>query len=164
MRFLLVVCALATVSGLGSAQATVRVKPANVEGPRILEPETAAAAIRNYLQAWQTMNAALDRNRADLLDQDFVGTAKDKLAETVRSQAAIGIRSRYQDRVHEIQIVFYSPEGLSIELTDTVDYDVQIFDHDQAQAAARLRARYTAILTPSEVRWRVRVFQGQAEQ
>ena len=61
-----------------------------------------------------------------LLDADFVGAAKDKLAETIQQQAALGIRTRYQDRAHDIQIIFYSPDGLSIELKDKVDYDVQV--------------------------------------
>jgi hypothetical protein len=59
--------------------------------------------------------------------------------------------------------VFYSPEGLSIELADTVDYDVQIVDHDKPLTTQRVRTRYLAILTPSEVRWRVRVLQADPE-
>jgi hypothetical protein len=106
------------------------------------------------------MNAALEQNRADLLDADFVGVAKEKLAGTIRQQAALGIRTRYQDRGHDLQIVFYSPDGLSIELKDTAEYDVQLIDHDKSQMKQRVRAHYIVVLTPAEVRWKVRVFQS----
>ena len=109
------------------------------------------------------MGTALDKNDAGLLDQDFIGTARDKLAEGIQQQAALGIHARYQDKSHDIQIVFYSPEGLSIELTDDVQYDVQVLDHDKVQTTQQVRARYIVVLTPAEVRWRVRVFQAQFE-
>jgi hypothetical protein len=43
---------------------------------------------------------------------------------------------------------------------DTVQYDLQIKDHDKAQAIQHVRSRYVAVLTPTEVRWKVRIFQG----
>jgi predicted PhzF superfamily epimerase YddE/YHI9 len=92
-----------------------------------------------------------------------VGTAKDKLTETIRQQKALGIRTRYEDRTHDIQIVFYSPEGLSIEVTDKVEYDVQVLDHDRVKTTQHLASRYVIILTPAEVRWRVRVFQAETK-
>jgi hypothetical protein len=145
------------------AQTEVRIEPAHLHGPRQLEPQTQSAAIRDYLQAWQTMRTALDQNVAEVLDKDFVGAARDKLTETVQQQVAAGIHTRYQDKSHDIQIVFYSPEGLSIELTDDVQYDVQMLEHDKVQTTQQVRARYIVVLTPAEVRWRVRVFQAQAE-
>jgi hypothetical protein len=157
----LVLCAVFGItSGIASAQATVRVEPANLQGPRSLPEQTGTAVIRDYLQSWQSLNAAFEQNRADLLDPSFVGTAKDKIAETIRQQAALGIRTRYQDRAHDIQIVFYSPVGLSLELTDKVEYDVQVLDHDRVKTSQRVSARYVIVLTPAEVRWRVRVFQA----
>jgi hypothetical protein len=52
---------------------------------------------------------------------------------------------------------------LSIELTDTVEYDVQLLDHDKSQATQRVRARYIVVLTPAELRWRVRVLQAEVD-
>ena len=101
------------------------------------------------------MAAASDRNDAGLLDADFAGTARDKLAETIQQQAAMGIHARYQDKSHDIKIVFYSPEGLSLELTDDVQYEVQMLDHDKVQTTQQVRAHYIVVLTPAEVRWRV---------
>jgi hypothetical protein len=109
------------------------------------------------------MNAALEGNSAALLDADFVGEAKDKLAATIQQQTQLGLRTRYQDRSHDIQIVFYSPEGLSIELTDNVDYDVELLDQNKSQATQHVHARYVVVMTPAEVRWRVRVLQAQTE-
>jgi hypothetical protein len=162
---------LLAITGLAGAlafagdveQPAVHVEPAHLQGPRILQKQTETAAIRDYLRAWQSMRTAFDQNRSDLLDADFVGTAKDKLADTIQEQAKLGIRTRYQDRAHDLQIVFYSPDGLSIQLVDSVDYDVQIFDHDKLQTTQKAHARYIAVLTPAEVRWRVRVFQGGPE-
>ena len=161
LKSLLIYCAFfGATSGIGFAQATVRVEPANLQGPRPMPEQTGKAAIRDYLQSWQSLRAALEQNRSDMLDPSFVGTAKDKLTNTIQQQAALGICTRYQDRAHDIQIVFYSPEGLSIELTDKVEYDVQVLDHDKVKTTQHVSTRYVIVLTPAEVRWRVRVFQA----
>ncbi|MGD0913516.1 MAG: hypothetical protein ABR928_16605 [Terracidiphilus sp.] len=154
---------LAAVSAIGLAQATVRVEPASLQGPRALPEQTGTAAIRDYLESWQSFSAAFEQNRTDLLGPAFVGSARDKLAQTIQQQAALGIRTRYQDRSHDIQIVFYSPDGLSIELTDKVGYDVEILDHDKVKTIQHLNARYVIVVTPAEVRWRVRVFQADRQ-
>ena len=145
---------------VGATQATVRIAPSILQGPRVLEQQTEKAAIRDYLLSWQSFSSAFDQNRPELLDPAFVGSAKDKLTETIQQQAALGIRSRYTDRTHNIQIVFYSPEGLSLELTDKVEYDVQLSDHNGVRTAQHVNSTYIIIMTPAEVRWWVRVFQA----
>lgn len=163
-KSLLISCIVsAACAGICSAQATVQVRPANLQGPRTLQQQTAAAAIQYYLQSWQSLRVAMEQNREDALDPAFVGTAKDKLATTIQQQAKLGIHTSYEDRAHDIQIVFYSPEGLSIELIDRVEYDVQIVDHDRVKTTQRVNATYVIVLTPAEVRWRVRVFQAVSE-
>lgn len=162
LKSLLILCAVLTAtSGFGATQTVVRVAPANLRGSRPLQEQTEKAAIRDYLQSWQSFRAAFEQNRADLLDPDFVGTARDKLTETIQQQAALGIRTQYQDRAHDIQIVFYSPEGLSVELIDNITYGVQILDHGKVKTIQHVSARYLIVLTPAEVRWRVRVFQAE---
>ncbi|HEY1985621.1 MAG TPA: hypothetical protein VGG85_09435 [Terracidiphilus sp.] len=146
-----------------AAQPTVQVEPTRLQGPRPLQEQTQATAVRDYLQAWQTVGTALQQNNAALLDRDFVGAAKDKLVETIQQQAALGVRTHYQDKAHDIKIAFYSPEGLSLQLTDDVDYDVQILDHEKEQTTQHVHAHYIVVMTPAEVRWRVRVFQAQPE-
>jgi hypothetical protein len=152
-----VLCASAS---LAAAQASVRVEPASLEGPRPLQEQTATAAVRDYLESWTSLREALKQNRADLLNRDFVGDAKDKVTDAIQQQSNLGLRTIYQDRSHDLQIVFYSPDGLSIELTDKVEYDVQLLVNDKVQATQRQQARYIVVLTPAEVRWRVRVFQA----
>ncbi len=84
----------------------------------------------------------------------------DKLAATIQQQRTLGFCTSYNDLSHDIQIVFYSPEGLSIQLIDNVEYDEEVFDHDKVLAKQRVHGRYIAILTPAEARWRVRLFQA----
>lgn len=154
---------LAATLPVRADQAAVRIEPTNLRGPRPLVKQTETAVIRDYLDAWKSVDAALGQNRADLLDRDFVGTAKDKLAGTIADQVKLGMATHYRDHGHDIQIVSYSPEGLSIQLIDKVDYEVQILDHDKVQATQMVHARYVVVLTPAEVRWRVRVFQADSE-
>jgi hypothetical protein len=132
-------------------------------GPRHLDKQTETAVIRDYLEAWHSLSSAFEQNRADVLDQDFTGIAREKLAETIREQAKLGIHTRYQDSAHDLQLVFYSPEGLSIQSIDTVEYDVQIMDGKTVLTTQHVRTKYVAVLTPTEVRWKVRVFQSEPE-
>lgn len=163
LRTLFTYALVASSAALCAAQADVRVEPSHLQGPRALEEQTTAAVIRDYMRAWQAVNAAFERNNPALLDRDFIGTAHDKLADAIHQQAAAGLHTRYRDKSHDIQIVFYSPEGLSIELTDTVQYDVDVLDQDKVQTTQQISSRYIVVLTPAEVRWRVRVFQAQSE-
>jgi hypothetical protein len=141
----------------------VRVEPTGSVGPRTLEKQTETAVVRDYLAAWRSMSMALEQNRTDLLDGDFVGTAKEKLTDTIREQARLGMQTRYRDTAHDLRLVFYSPEGMSIQLLDTVEYEMQVVDHGKVQTTQHVRARYVAVLTPTEVRWKVRVFQAEPE-
>jgi hypothetical protein len=154
---------LAAASTLGAAEPTVSVSASTLAGPRPLEEQTRTAAIRDYLESWQAMTHAFEQNQAGLLDADFVGAARDTLGAAIRAQASLGIQTDYQDRSHDIQILFYSPEGLSIELADTVAYDVQVSDHGKPVATIPARARYIVVLSPSEVRWQVRLLQAASQ-
>ncbi|MFZ0284762.1 MAG: hypothetical protein WAL32_05985 [Terriglobales bacterium] len=138
-------------------------KTAENVGPRTLEPETRIAVVRDYLAAWQSLSRALDENNAALLGPDFTGISREKLSDTIGDQRKLGLRTRYQDTKHDIHLVFYSPEGLSIQLRDTVAYDVQVLDHGKLQATQHIRTQYLAVLTPTEVRWKVRIFQSVPE-
>jgi len=160
LRPFLILCTVLTASASMPAQATVRIEAANLQGSRPLQEQTGKAAIRDYLQSWRALSAAFEQNRTDLLDPEFVGSAKDILTATIQQQTALGISTRYQDRAHDLQLVFYSPEGLSIEMTDNVEYDVQLLDHGKVKAVQHVSTRYVIVMTPAEVRWRVRVFQG----
>jgi len=138
----------------------IRVAPMNAVGPRPVETQTQSSVIRDYLLAWKAMDTALTQNRVDLLDAYFVGQAKEKLTDTVREQQNIGIQTSYLPKSHDIKVVFYSPEGLSIQLLDEVEYDVEVRKGDHSLGSEHVRARYVAVLSPTESQWKVRVFQG----
>lgn len=154
---------LAAASPFAAAQATVHVETAKLDTPRPLQEQTRSAAVRDYLDAWRTMGTALNQNNVAALDRDFVGTAHDRLAETIQQQSAAGIHTSYQDKSHDITIAFYSPEGLSLQMIDNVEYDIQVSEHDKVLTTQHVRARYIVVMTPAEVKWRVRVFQAQPE-
>jgi hypothetical protein len=143
-------------------QARVRVDASGV-GPRALEEQTRSSVVRNYLEAWQTLANALATNRADLLDGSFVGLAGQQLAGTVAEQRKTGLKTVYRDLSHDIRLVFYSPEGMSIQLVDNVEYEVQVVKDGQLAGTERVRARYVSVLTPTETRWKVRILQAAPE-
>jgi len=151
---------LAAVLLSASTEPSVRVAPMDSVGPRTMESQTQSSVIRDYLLAWKSMDAALTQNRLELLDAVFIGKAKEKLAETVREQQSLGIQTSYLPKSHDIKVVFYSPEGLSIQLLDEVEYDVDVHKGEQSLGSEHVRARYVAVLSPTETSWKVRVFQG----
>lgn len=151
------------LAGLADQQPSVRIEPAQLQGSRPVEKQTQAAVIRDYLESWTTLRSALDQNQPSILDASFVGTARDKLIDTIEEQTKLGLHARYIARSHDLQIVFYSPEGSSIQLIDDVEYDEQVFDHEKVLANTSMHQRYLVVLTPSEVRWRVRIFQADVQ-
>lgn len=153
--------ALAMAIACWAQEPSVQVRPPDLHGSRELDPSgvTEKAVVRDYLESWQSMRKALDTNQASLLSPEFVGTAHDKLADVIAQQTKIGIHTRYLDRSHDLQIVFYSPEGLSIQLIDNVTYDEQVMQGGTVLASQPIHARYLAVLTPTDVRWTVRIFQ-----
>lgn len=163
-RLLVLTCSLTLpLSAAAAQQVAVHLEPQQLHGSRPIEKQTEAAVIRDYLAAWKSLQSALDLNQPALLDTNFVGPARDKLTSTIADQSSLGIHVRYQERSHDLQFVFYSPEGSSIQLIDTVEYDEQVLDHDKVLATKPLRQRYLVVLTPSEVRWRVRLFQADTQ-
>lgn len=156
-------CVLLIPATVLAEQPAVHVSPPQLQGSRPLEKQTETAVLRDYLQSWKSMEEAFDQNQSARLDPEFIGTARDRLADTIAEQNRIGIHTRYEDRSHDLQIVFYSPEGLSIEMTDNVEYQQQVLEKDRILATKIVHRRYVVVLTPSEVRWQVRILQSEAE-
>ena len=151
---------VAALLSSGATEPSVKVAPMDSVGPRTVEKQTQASVVRDYLHAWETLDNAFRKNQADLLDGYFAGTAKEKLADSIREQQTLGIQTTYGKQSHDIQVVFYSPEGLSIEIVDTAGYEVEVRDHGKAVGTQEVQARYVAVLTPTESKWKVRVLQG----
>jgi hypothetical protein len=154
---------LAAVLLCGADAPEVHVAPLDSVGPRTMERQTQSSLVRDYLQAWQTMAGAFQQNRPEMVEGSFVGAARDQLLNTIRQQQKLGIQTLYQDQSHDLRVLFYSPEGLSIELLDKVEFEVEVRDHGKTVAKEHVRTNYTVILTPAESKWKVRVFQGGSE-
>ena len=151
---------LATLLLASPGPPTVRIAPMNSVRPRPIEPQTQSSVVHDYLQAWQVMGTALGQNRSDLLERYFVGTAKEQLLDAIRQQRTLGIQTTYREQSHDFRVLFYSPEGLSIQLMDTVELDVDVQDHGKSVGTQHIRTTYLAVLTPAESTWKIRVFQS----
>jgi hypothetical protein len=127
--------------------------------PRQVEDATEKAVARDYASAWKAMAEALDQNRIDLLNQNFIGTSNDKLAETIKQQKQAGLHRRYVDRGHKVQATFYSSEGSAMELHDTAQLQLQLLDGDKVVSSQDVTAHYVVLMTAAENSWKVRVIQ-----
>src|SRR5579885_1627343 len=97
-------------------------------GPRPIEDLTSRSVPRDYALAWQTMEQAVSENRPGLLDGYFTGFAKQDLTQRVNSQIKSGLSTRYTDRGHKLDAIFYSPAGDAMELRDHAQFDLQVLD------------------------------------
>ena len=132
---------------------------AEAAGPRGLEDVTKNAIARDYAAAWSTLAQALDQNNADLLNAHFTGFARDNFGQRVADQRRAGVHTRYRDLGHRANIVFYSPDGLGVQLLDEAQIEIQIFDGDNLVSNTKVDRHYIALLTPAEVSWKVRILQ-----
>jgi hypothetical protein len=113
---------------------------------------------------WPTYMAhALEFNTPAPLDGPFTGNAKRLLRDTIASQQKIGLRQRYVDQNHKLEAVFYAPEGDVIELHDTAEYQLQVFDGEQLIQNERVTLHYVVLMTPSADRWMVRQLQAVSQ-
>ena len=161
VRMLLMLGAVAAAPALVAQDAAVNVQPPDLHGSRPLEKLTESAVVRDYVESWKSLDQALDQNDASLLGRDFIGTALTKFSDTVAQQKKLGIHTSYQAQSHNLQIVFYSPDGLSIQIVDDVQYTQQVMKGGNTLASQPVHARYVAVLTPSQTRWQVRILQAQ---
>lgn len=145
------------VKAASSPQVTLNIQKA---APRQVEDSTEKSVTRDYAAAWQSLADALDQNRSDLLSANFIGTANDKLTETVNQQRKVGLHQRYVDKGHQVDAIFYSPEGSAMELRDTARLEIQILDGDKVVQSQDLTMHYVALLTAAENSWKVRVLEA----
>ena len=166
--FLVMCFLLACSCWIVTAQAANELPAVNLNatdaGPRQIEETTERALQRDYAHAWGSMEAALADNRADILEIDFVGVALDELKDRVADQQKSGLRTRYIDHGHQLQAIFYSPEGSAVQLRDTAQLEVQYLDGDKIVRSEPRTENYTVVMTAGENRWKVRVLQEVAAQ
>ena len=128
--------------------------------PRPMEDVTARNIPRDYGRAWQTIETALEQNRADLLDSYLTGTALEKFKQRVASEQKSGLRTRYVDHGHKVEAIFYSPDGGTAELDDTAQLEIQILDGGTVVHDENVTLRYVAVMTPAADRWELRLLES----
>ena len=129
-------------------------------GPRQIEDLTSKSVPRDYGMAWQTMEQALDENRPGLLEGYFTGIAKQDLGDRVKSQVKSGMHTRYQDRGHKLEAIFYAPAGDAMQLRDRAQYDLQVLDGNKVIYEEPVNTEYLVLMSPGADRWMVRQMQA----
>jgi hypothetical protein len=129
-------------------------------GPREIEDLTSQSVPRDYGFAWQTMEQALDENHPGLLDGYFTGVARQDLRYRVASQSKTGLHTRYRDRGHKVEAIFYAPAGDAMQLRDRAQVDVQVLDGGKVIYEEPLNIEYMVLMTPGADRWLVRQIQA----
>jgi len=160
--FGLLICALAVLRLVASAATETPHVELNADSiaPRAIEDLTSKSVPRDYAFAWQTMGQALDENRSGLLDGYFTGLAKQDLSDRVKSQLKSGMHTRYQDRGHKLEAIFYAPAGDAMQLRDRAQFDIQVLDGDKVIYEEPVNADYIVLMTPGADRWMVRQIQA----
>jgi hypothetical protein len=152
---------------LESAQAdskpAVRLNVSNA-APRQVDEPVQQAIVRDYSSAWQAMEAALSKNETAALGENFIGFALDDITQRIKDQKNASLKTRITDRGHNVDAIFYSPDGSAMELKDTVILDTEILDGDTVIHTDRTQLEYFVVMTGAEDRWKVRVMQGARQE
>lgn len=128
--------------------------------PRQMEDTTQKAIVRDYSAAWRALTTALGNNNAEALDSAFTGIAHEQLAARVQDQKKTGVRTQLTDRGHNLEAVFYSPEGSAMQLHDTVQVEIQVSDGGTLIHFEETTLHYVVLMTVAEDRWKVRLLQA----
>jgi len=129
--------------------------------PREVEDTTQKAIVRDYSAAWSALTEALVNNDAGALDSGFTGIAHDQFAARVRDQLKTGLSTQIVDRAHNLEAVFYSPEGSAMELHDTAEVEIQVMDGGTVIHSEHTTLHYVVLMTVAEDRWKVRLLQSE---
>ena len=144
-----------------AADSTVKVQlsPKRV-GPREVEHLTQQGILRDYRLAWTSMAQALEFNTPDPLEGPFAGDAKQELLQTVSQQQHSGLTQRYLDQNHQLEEVFYAPEGDVMELHDTAQFQLQVSDGGKIIHHEHVVLHFIVLMTPAADRWVIRQLQA----
>lgn len=127
--------------------------------PREVEETTQQAITREYAAAWKALATALAENRTDVLPASFVGAQREKLESQIAQQKKAGLSTRILDHGHQLDVVFYSPEGSAMQLRDTADLSIEYRDGNRAVHSENVKQHYVVLMTVAEDRWKVRLLQ-----
>ena len=130
--------------------------------PRPVENLTERGILHDYRFAWTSIAHALEFNTLDPLLGSFTGEAKHWVTETVTNQQKSGLSQRFGDQTHNLEAVFYAPEGDVIELHDTAEYQLQILDDGKTLRDQHMVVHYVVLMTPGADHWIIRQLQAVA--
>ena len=88
------------VNGATSGPAVLQSFDTASAAPRAVEETTALAVQRDYTHAWRSLLSALEENRADLLDENFTGGARQQWQDAIHAQQQNGLSRRVVDHGH----------------------------------------------------------------
>jgi hypothetical protein len=129
-------------------------------GPRApIEELTGRNIARDYAHAWQSLSRALEENRTDLLEAYIAGFAKDTLARRIAEQKKAGLHVRTIDHGHKLVAGFYAPNGDAMQLRDTAQLEIEVFDGDKMIQQETVPVHYLVLMTPAADRWVVRLLE-----
>jgi len=128
--------------------------------PRAVESLTERGILRDYSFAWNSMAQALEFNTFDPLEGPFAGEAKNWLRDTVASQQHSGVSQQYVNQNHQLEAVFYAPEGDVMELHDTAEYQLQVSDGGKLIHEEHVVLHFIVLMTPAADRWVIRQLQA----
>ena len=128
--------------------------------PRRVEEQTRKAVVRDYGAAWVALGKALDQNRPDQLGDLWTGFARQQFVAAIVQQKESGLRVRYVDNGHQLDGIFYSPEGRALELRDTAQLQQELLDGDTVVQSQKVTAHFLVVMTPTADHWQVRILQS----
>jgi hypothetical protein len=137
---------------------------ASKAAPRQLEDTTEQAIARDYGAAWLAIERALESNSTAPLNENFTGFALEKFSQRVKDQKENGLSTRIIDRGHNVDAIFYSPDGSAIQLKDTATLETQVLDNGKVIHSEQGQVHYWAIMTGAEDRWKVRILQSDTRE
>jgi uncharacterized protein YkuJ len=146
--------------GVSAASLPKVVLNAESIAPRAIEQRTGEMVTHNYAQAWQDLANCVEANRTDLLNDFFTGEAKTRLTHLVVDQRKSGLRTHYEDHGHQVKAVFYSPDGGEMQLQDTAQLEMQVFDGQKMIYSSTSPRKYLVLMTPGADRWYVRTLES----
>jgi hypothetical protein len=124
--------------------------------PRPIEQLTGTTIARCYALAWRDMSQALESDRAEGIDEEFTGFAKDHLIQRIAEQTRTGVHVRIVDRGHHVKAIFYSTDGSAMQLLDQAQLEIQTYDGDKLLDTQNVPHKYMVLMTPGADRWYVR--------
>ncbi len=126
--FVIAACALAIAQSPPQNQLPEVHLDADGLAPRPIEELTGTTIARHYAMAWRDLAEALEADQGEGLGEEFVGFAKDHLAQRIGEQNKAGVHVRIVDHGHHLKAVFYSTDGTAMQLLDQAQIEIQTFD------------------------------------